>query len=144
MIKVYIQKCREDAVIPQYANIGDAGVDLVAADDVFIQPYDTFIVPTGIKVALPAGYELQIRPRSGLSLTTGLRITNSPGTIDSGYRDEIGIIMTNVGEMPYLIEKGQRVAQAVLQKVPKIDWVEVDDVSEIGGDRGGGFGSTGS
>ena len=143
LIRVYVEKCREDAVIPQYARPGDAGVDLVAAEDVFLLPQQTAIVPTGIKVALPEGYELQIRPRSGLSLNTGLRLANSPGTIDSGYRDEIGVIVTNTGEKAYLIQKGDRIAQAVLQKVPKIQWVEVEDVSKIGTNRGGGFGSTG-
>ena len=143
MVKVYIEKCREGVTTPQYARPGDAGVDLAAAEDVYLLPYDTLAIPTGIKVALPEGYELQIRPRSGLSLKTGLRIANSPGTIDSGYRDEIGVIVTNTGEKAYMISKGDRIAQAVLQKVPMIEWEEVEDVSSIGINRGGGFGSTG-
>ena len=93
--KVYIQICKSDIEIPQYANIGDAGMDIRAAEDVLILPGETKIIPTGIKVAIPEGYELQVRPRSGASLKTPLRIANSPGTIDSGYRDEVGIIVSN-------------------------------------------------
>ncbi len=93
--KVYVEVCRDGVELPQYANIGDAGMDIRAAEEVKILPGETKIIPTGLKVAIPQGYELQIRPRSGLSLKTPLRIANTPGTIDSGYRDEIGIIVNN-------------------------------------------------
>ena len=101
-------------------------------------------VPPGLKVAIPDGYEIQVRPRSGLSLKTPLRLANAPGTIDAGYRDEICVITQNTSpNTPYRIEKGDRIAQFVLQKVPKILFREQTDVQRIGTDRGGGFGSTG-
>lgn len=143
-MKVYIEKCHEDAVIPSYAKSGDAGMDVYAIEDVILMPGETDIVPIGIKVAIPDGYELQVRPRSGLSLKTSLRVANAPGTIDSGYRDEICVIMTNISdENIAIIKKGDRIAQFVLQQVPRVEWEEVNSVSKIGEDRGGGFGSTG-
>ena len=95
-VKVMVERCREGARLPAYMREGDAGMDVCAAEDVSIIPGQTVLVPTGLKFAIPPGYEMQVRPRSGLSLRTALRIPNSPGTIDSGYRDEVGIIMTNV------------------------------------------------
>jgi dUTP pyrophosphatase len=158
-VKVYLEICRKDAIVPTYANEGDSGMDVYAAEDVLIEPGQTVIVPTGIKLAIPKGYEIQVRPRSGISYKTPLRISNSPGTIDSGYRDELGIIMTNTSEKSdyslieikssgnkkgtYKINKGDRIAQIVLQVVPRINFVKVDSVKDIGSDRGGGFGSTG-
>ena len=158
MIKVYIEKVRPDAKIPTYANNFDAGMDICACEDRDIDINSTCVVPTGLKVAIPEGYEIQVRPRSGLSLNTRLRITNSPGTIDTGYRGEIGIIIHNSsqanegdlyiteksnGQGIYHIKKGDRIAQIVLQQVPRMEFVETDDVTKIGQDRGGGFGSTG-
>lgn len=93
--KVYVEVCRDGVELPQYANIGDAGMDVRAAEEIVILPGETKIVPTGLKMAIPQGYELQVRPRSGLSLKSPLRIANTPGTIDSGYRDEICIIVNN-------------------------------------------------
>ena len=90
---LFIEKCREDAVIPTYANDGDAGMDLYAAEEVIIEPGRAALVPVGIKLAIPYGYEVQIRPRSGISLKTPLRVPNAPGTIDSGYRDEVNVII---------------------------------------------------
>lgn len=158
-VKIYLEVCREDAIVPTYANEGDSGMDVYAAEDVVIEPGQTVIVPTGIKLAIPKGYEIQVRPRSGISYKTPLRISNSPGTIDSGYRDELGIIMSNTSEKSdyslteinssgnkkgtYKINKGDRIAQIVLQIVPRINFIKVDSVKEIGTDRGGGFGSTG-
>lgn len=159
-VKVYIEKCRNSAIIPSYANAGDAGMDVYAAEDIKIEPNETVIVPTGLKVAIPEGYEIQVRPRSGISYRTKLRLSNSPGTIDSGYRDEIGIIITNVsesetagkkrtlekgngGEGTYYVNRGDRIAQFILARVPVIDFEETDDVESIGNNRGGGFGSTG-
>lgn len=159
-VQIYIEKCRENAIIPAYANEGDAGMDVCAAEDTRIGPGETVIVPTGLKVAIPVGFEIQVRPRSGISFRTKLRLSNSPGTIDSGYRDEIGIITSNVstpdsaciertlekgngGEGTYLISRGDRLAQFVLARVPVIEFVESSDVKSIGSNRGGGFGSTG-
>lgn len=164
-IKVYVEICREGVKLPQYANLGDAGMDICAAEHVVINPGETKIIPTGIKVAIPEGYEIQVRPRSGISAKTPLRVSNSPGTIDSGYRDEVGVIMTNTSVdaeldsiYPYSVRidgtkgskgvyeifPGDRIAQIVLQEVPRIDFEVVTSVKEISGDRGGGFGSTGT
>lgn len=93
--QLFIEKCREDIDLPSYSNKGDAGMDIRAAENKIILPGQTVVIPTGLKVVIPEGYELQIRPRSGLSLNTPLRIVNSPGTIDSGYRDEVGVILSN-------------------------------------------------
>jgi len=163
-VEVFVEICRESAVLPQYARPGDAGMDVYAAEEVIIRPGETKVVPTGLKLAIPEGYEIQVRPRSGISLNTPLRIPNSPGTIDSGYRDELGIIVANTsscgneesgGEIltldskgnmmgTYMIRKGDRVAQIVLQRVPRMRLTVVDSVKDIGEDRGGGFGSTGT
>lgn len=161
-VEVHIEICREGAVLPVYARPGDAGMDVCSAEEVLIRPGETVIVPTGLKLAIPEGYEIQVRPRSGISFKTPLRLSNSPGTIDSGYRDELGIIMTNTSSVccgcgeeeytvdskgnmqgAYRIRKGDRIAQIVLQVVPKIRFTVVDSVAGIGTDRGGGFGSTG-
>jgi len=159
-VEVFLEICREGVVIPTYAKDGDAGMDVCAAEDVLIEPEQTVIIPTGIKLAIPSGYEIQVRPRSGISYKTPLRLSNSPGTIDSGYRDEVGIIMTNTSESgyrdntytidtkgnckgTYRIRKGDRIAQIVLQVVPKMNFTIVDSVGDIGSNRGGGFGSTG-
>ncbi len=162
-VEIFIELCREDAVLPKYANPGDAGMDVYAAESAIIAPGETVVVPTGLKLAIPEGYEIQVRPRSGISFKTPLRVPNSPGTIDSGYRDELGIIISNSsdmdvpdnGETPftldekenrkgtYIIRKGDRIAQIVLQVVPKMEFTIVDSVREIGSNRGGGFGSTG-
>lgn len=151
-MKVYIERLRDDIELPEYKNIGDAGMDVRAAIDTIIYPGETKVVPVGLKVAIPIGYEIQVRPRSGLSYKTPLRIANSPGTIDSGYRDEVGIIITNTSprieesllEDAYLINKGDRIAQLVLKQVETIEWEEVNDITTVEGDRGGGFGSTGT
>lgn len=160
-IEVFVEIIREGAALPAYANPWDAGMDVCAACDTLIPPGATVIVPTGLKLAIPEGYEIQVRPRSGISFNTPLRISNSPGTIDAGYRDELGIIMTNTSteDQPdgqplpvsakgnrqgaYLIKKGDRIAQLVLAQVPRMRLRVVDSVKEIGQDRGGGFGSTG-
>lgn len=162
-IPVPIELCHDDAKIPQYAHITDSGVDVYALEDITIHPGETVLVPTGIKVALPPGYELQVRPKSGRALKTKLRVANTPGTIDSGYRDEIKVIIENV-EPPirditidddgkvtsilygsnYFIGKGEKFCQLVLSEVPKIAFYRVDSIKEVDEvDRGGGFGSSG-
>ena len=161
-IEVFVEVCREGVTLTFYANIGDAGMDVCAAEDVTLEPGDTKIVPTGLKLAIPMGFEVQVRPRSGVSLKTPLRLSNSPGTIDCGYRDELGIIVTNSSEAfisdkettfsvseksnkkgTYSIKNGDRIAQLVLQRVPKMKLTVVQSVKDIGEDRQGGFGSTG-
>lgn len=141
---VYIEKMSDDIVIPVYASEGDAGMDIRAVEDIVIKPHETKLVSTGIKIAIPVGYEIQIRPRSGMSLKTNLRIANSPGTIDSGYRDELKIIVTNISVNEDLtINKNDRIAQIVLCKYEKISFKEVEDITTIEGNRGGGFGHSG-
>lgn len=161
--KVYIEKCREDVDLPFYAHTGDAGMDVRAAVDVVLNPGETKVVPTGIKVIIPDGYEIQIRPRSGLSLKTPIRVTNTPGTIDSGYRDEIGIILTNSSVVSandnletydmnekenrpgiYKIKKGDRIAQMVLCKYERIEFeTDKTNIKTDVQDRGGAFGHSG-
>lgn len=156
----------EGIKIPSYAHETDAGMDIYSPSEYTIGPGETVIIPTGIKVAIPEGYALLIQPRSGQSVKTKLRVANTPGLIDSGYRDEIGVIVENIeppfkdidyefddnGEIhiksilhgeAYTIAEGQRFAQMRLVKVPKANFVEVSSVSGVGEDRGGGFGSSG-
>lgn len=159
---IKIELCRNDIKIPTYSNEGDAGMDIRSVEDVIIRPGETKIIPTGIKMAIPKGYEIQIRPRSGISLKTPLRIANTPGTIDSGYRDEIGIIIENTSrtdnnsniysindicnkEGIYHIQKDDRVAQIVLSKCEKIEFEQVETgyMKTLKTNRGGGYGHTG-
>ena len=162
-VLIPIEYCREDAKMPTYAHLTDAGMDIYLTEDVVIHPGETKLIPTGIKVALPLGYELQVRPKSGRSLKSKLRIANTPGTIDAGYRDEICIIADNIdqvirgGELDeegrltgilwgsdITLGKGEKIAQLVLSEVPKAVFYEVENVSSIENDgRKGGFGSTG-
>lgn len=165
-ISIPVQICNDNAKLPAYARVGDAGLDIYATEDVSIAPGETKILPTGIKVAIPLGYELQVRPKSGRCAKTKLRVANTPGTIDSGYRDEVGVILENIepkikdieysfnedGSVAiksilhgdtYNISKGEKIAQLVLSEVPTVLWEEVSNIGEIAGDRGGGFGSTG-
>lgn len=143
-VTVGITKLSPDAIIPKYAHVTDAGCDVCAVEETTIEPGVTTIVKTGIAVAIPAGYEIQVRPRSGLSLKSGLRVANAPGTIDTEYRGEIGVIMTNTGSEPCTIEKGTKIAQLVLAAAPMIHWDEVATVEELGKTERGadGYGST--
>lgn len=143
IIKVPIEIYHDEAILPKYAKPGDAGMDICSVEDTVILPKETKVIKTGLKVAIPEGYEIQVRPRSGMSLKTGIRVANSPGTIDSGFRDEIGIILHNTSDKPFVIHKGDRIAQIVLQEVPNISWEIVNEVACIGENRGGGFGHTG-
>lgn len=169
IIQVPIELCHPDAKMPEYAHISDSGMDVYALEDYDIAPGETKLIPTGIKVAIPVGYELQVRPKSGRALKTKLRVANTPGTIDQGYRDEIKIIVENVeppirsistdfAQSPndpipvgaiefgrsYSIGKGEKFCQLVLAEVPKVAWFEVENIMEVDDEnRGGGFGSTG-
>ena len=142
-LNIPVELCHENAKIPTYAHETDAGFDFYLPEDFEIWPNENKIARTGLKMAIPAGYELQIRPRSGLSLKTSLRVANAPGTVDSGYRDEIGIICWNCGTEPIKMSKGDRIAQGVLSEVPKGIFKQVDDIIQIAGNRNGGFGSSG-
>ena len=128
--------------LPAYATDGAAGMDVVSAEDVTIAPGARHAVATGLALAIPPGYEIQVRPRSGLALKHGITVPNTPGTIDSDYRGELKIILINHGQQPFAILRGDRVAQLVLAPVTRAGWVEVEHLDETA--RGdGGFGSTG-
>ncbi len=134
----------EDLPLPRPATAGSAGVDLCAAitGECSIAPGARLLVPTGLAIALPAGFEGQIRPRSGLALRHGITIPNAPGTIDSDYRGEIQVILMNLGDAAFPLRRGDRIAQLVVARVECADWIEVDTLDET--ERGsGGFGHTG-
>ena len=128
--------------LPAYATSGAAGMDIVSAEQVTIAPGARHAVATGLAVAIPEGYEIQVRPRSGLALKHGISVPNTPGTIDSDYRGELKVILINLGDEPFAIARGDRIAQLVLAPVVQAAWDEVDELDAT--DRGeGGFGSTG-
>jgi len=131
-----------EAVLPAYAHPSDAGMDLRSVDELTIAPGARALVHTGLVVLLPPMYEAQVRPRSGLALKSGVTVLNTPGTIDSGYRGEVGVILANFGDAPFVVKKGDKIAQMVIAPVTQPMVVETDVVDET--DRGaGGFGSTG-
>ena len=135
---------RSDNDLPQYASSGAAGVDLRAhLDNAFtLQPMERTLVKTGLFLEIPQGYEAQVRPRSGMALKKGITVLNSPGTIDADYRGELGVILINMSQRPFVIENGDRVAQLVFAKVEQSDWELVEELETTS--RGsGGFGSTG-
>lgn len=130
--------------LPQYMTTGSAGMDLYAAVKraIVLKPGEIKLVPTGLCIAVPEGFEAQIRPRSGLALKHGISLVNTPGTIDADYRGEIGLIMVNFGQAQFEIKRGERIAQMVLNKVTRAELIEVDDLDDTGRNSGG-FGSTG-
>ncbi len=135
----------EDLPLPQYATEHSAGMDLIAAvtEPVKLKPFQRLLIPTGISIELPVGYEAQVRPRSGLAIKHGITVLNTPGTIDADYRGEIGVILINLGYQDFIIERGMRIAQLVVSPVVKAEIVEVGELQETV--RGsGGFGSTGT
>ncbi len=130
--------------LPQYETLGSAGVDIRAniAESITLKPLERAIVKTGLFLEIPIGYEAQIRPRSGLAAKKGITVLNSPGTIDADYRGELGVILVNLSNEDFVIEDGDRIAQMVIGKHERADWVEVEELTETS--RGsGGFGSTG-
>jgi dUTP pyrophosphatase len=135
----------EGLALPTYATPGAAGMDLLAAvaAPVTIAPGGRALIPTGLAIALPPGHELQIRPRSGLALRNGIVVANSPGTIDEDYRGEVQVILLNAGEAAFTVERGMRIAQAVLAPVIRATWREVDNLDATARNEGG-FGSTGT
>lgn len=142
-MKLKVKRLSSKAILPGYSHAGDAGLDLYCVDDHELAPGKIALVPTGIAIELTEGTEAQIRPRSGLALRHGITVLNSPGTIDQGYRGEIGVILINHGDATFRIERGTKIAQLVIQPVISVEVEEVLDLSESA--RGvGGFGSTGS
>ncbi len=160
---IYIERLREEAKLPFYVHEGDAGMDVCAANDVLLAPGESKLIPTGLILHIPRGYEVQVRPRSGLSLKTRLRLPNSPGTIDSGFKDELHVVMHNssyenqhLGECldcnekenrqgVYQIKAGDRIAQLIVAAVSEAILIEgmPEDTSQMVENRGGGFGHSG-
>jgi len=144
MIQVQIKKIKERAQVPVYMTTGSAGCDIKAClpETVHIKPGERLAVPTGLAFGIPSGYEIQVRPRSGLAIKQGLTVVNAPGTIDCDYRGEVMVLLINLGKETVSIQDGDRIAQCVIQKVEQIQWSEVNSLDETS--RGeGGFGSTG-
>lgn len=143
-VTVQIHRLRDDAIVPQYMTDHAAGLDLCAALDepVTLPPGKRLLIPTGLAMAIPVGYEGQVRPRSGLALNKGVTLVNSPGTIDADYRGEIGVIMINHGDSPFVIDHGDRIAQLLISPVTHATLQVVDNLDEtLRGE--GGFGHTG-
>jgi len=135
----------DDLPLPEPATAGSAGLDLRAClpAPLTLAPGARALVPTGIAVALPHGHEAQVRPRSGLALRTGLTLLNSPGTVDADYRGEIQVLLVNLGDDPVVLERGDRIAQLVVQPVPRVEWEEVEALP-LSARGAGGFGHTGT
>ena len=139
---VKIKKLHEKAILPAYAHPGDSGADLFATEEVSLKPTERYAVATGLSAKVPAGFELQVRPKSGLAIKSGITVLNTPGTIDFGYRGEIKVILINLSQEVYHIKPGEKIAQLVVAPVAYANFEEVDDLSDT--QRGdGGFGSTG-
>jgi len=142
-VRIPVNRLHPGAILPRYAHgpDEDAGLDLHAVEDVLLEPGVPALVPTGLAIELPPGFEAQIRPRSGLALRHAITLPNAPATIDPGYRGEIRVILLNLGRAPYRIHKGDRIAQMVVARYEAIEWVEAE-LSQT--QRGaGGFGSSG-
>lgn len=136
------KRIHPDAVLPAYAHPSDAGMDVRSVDDMTLAPGKRALVHTGLVMLLPPMFEAQVRPRSGLALKHGVTVLNTPGTIDSGYRGEVGVILINLGDADFVIKKGDKIAQIVIAPVTQPEVVETAEIDET--DRGaGGFGSTG-
>jgi dUTP pyrophosphatase len=145
-MRVRIQRlpAARDLPLPANASPGSAGFDLRAAiaDEVVLRPGERLLVPTGLVLEVPPGWEGQVRPRSGLALRHGIGVVNAPGTIDSDYRGEVAVILINLGESPFSLRRGDRIAQLVISRVETVEWEEAEALAESGR-GGGGFGSTG-
>lgn len=142
-MQIRIHRIHPDAVLPRYAHgpQEDAGMDLFSVEDVLLEPFVPQAVPTGLTVELPPGYEAQVRPRSGLALKHAITVPNSPGTIDPGYRGEVRVILLNLGQQPYQIHRGDRIAQLVIARYEPVEWREEPLNDSRRG--AGGFGSSG-
>lgn len=138
---IKFQRVNEEIQIPKYAHSDDSGMDLCSRINCILSPGERKLIPTGLRVQLPRNIEAQIRPRSGLALKNGITVLNTPGTIDAGYRGELGVILINLGDEPYCIQKGDRIAQMVFQKVLRVAFKPVKMLKAT--TRGeNGFGST--
>jgi len=146
LLKIKIKRLpgTKDLPLPGYMTSGAAGMDLYAAvnKELNVSPGGIVLVPTGVSIALPPGYEGQVRPRSGLALKHGITLLNAPGTIDADYRGEIKVILINNGSETFTVKRGDRIAQLVVNKVARVQWQEVDDLEETTRNKGG-FGHTG-
>ena len=140
---VKFKKLNKDAIIPDYAHKGDAGMDLYSIQDDIIEPLTWKLIPTGLACELPEGTEGQVRSKSGIALKNGVFVLNTPGTVDENYRGEIGVVLYNLNtKEPFVIKKGQKIAQYVINDIEYVDTIEVEQLDST--DRGeGGFGSTG-
>lgn len=143
MLQIKMVKVDKDVPTPKYAHHDDAAMDIHSAENQILNPGERKLISTGIKFETPEGYEIQIRPRSGLSLKNGIAVLNSPGTIDAGYRGVLGILLINHGKEAFEIKKGDRIAQIAFHKIITTELVEVDEISEKTSRGKGGFGSTG-
>jgi dUTP pyrophosphatase len=143
-VRVHRLPGARDLPLPAPASAGSAGSDLRAAVDgeVVLQPGERRLVPTGLTLEIPGGWEGQVRPRSGLALRHGIGIVNAPGTIDSDYRGEVGVLLVNLGAEPFMVRRGDRIAQLVIARVESVDWEEAEAL-DVSGRGDGGFGSTG-
>lgn len=144
MKQLKVKRLTEDAILPEKAHLTDSGFDLFSTEEVTLWAGDRLLIHTGIAIELEPGYEAQVRSKSGLALKEGLMVLNSPGTVDCGYKNEVGVILFNGSKHNYKIKKGQKIAQLVIQKVELPEIIEVDEIYPEGTDRDmGGFGSTG-
>ncbi|CEH33218.1 dUTP diphosphatase [Romboutsia lituseburensis] len=142
MYTLKIKKLHEDAIIPSFAHKGDAGMDLYSIEEVKIPSTESRLIKTGISLELPKNTEAQVRPRSGLALKHSVTVLNTPGTIDEGYRGEVGVILINHGKEDFIVTKNMKIAQMVVKPIYDINILEVNELNDT--DRGeGGFGSTG-
>lgn len=142
-MQIRIQRVHPDAILPAYAHgpQEDAGMDLCAVAEVTLEPGVPLLVPTGLTIEVPAGFEAQVRPRSGLALKHAITIPNAPGTIDPGYRGEVRVILLNLGREPYTVHPGDRIAQMILARYEPVEWLEEKLADSARGQ--GGFGSSG-
>jgi dUTP pyrophosphatase len=141
-MNIQIMKVHQDAIIPHYAHHGDSGMDVYSIEDKILEPGETALIRTGLKLAVPENYEVQVRPKSGLALKHSVTLVNAPGTIDSGYRGEVGVILINLGHEPYHVKKHTKIAQFVVCPVIHATVNEVQSLDDtVRGE--GGFGSTG-
>jgi len=141
-MKIKIQKINNDAIIPHYVHKGDAGMDLYSVEDAVLAAGERKLIGTGLKFEIPMGFELQVRPKSGLAANFGVTVLNAPGTVDCGYRGEVKVILFNSSKNDYQVKKGEKIAQAVIARYEEAEIEEAQELSETS--RGeGGFGSTG-
>ncbi|MBD3248831.1 dUTP diphosphatase [Candidatus Woesearchaeota archaeon] len=142
-MKIQISRADPDVKIPSYATPGDAGLDLYSAEEHVLKPGERKLISTGVRIAVPLGYEAQVRPKSGLAVKHGISVVNTPGTIDAGYRGVVGVIAINHGQEEFKVEKNAKIAQMVINKIEQAELEEVSSLDET--ERGeGGFGSTGT